>query len=50
MAPASITYPWLGGGREVTDKDVHGWPKTLTLVYVPFASQGKSLWKDFGDL
>lgn len=40
----------LGGGREATDKDVHGWPNTLALVSVSLTSQGKSLWKDFGDL
>lgn len=50
MAAASIPFAQLGGGREVTGKDVHGWPNTWALVSVSLASQGKSLWKDFGDL
>ena len=50
MATAFIAFTRLGGGREVLDKDVLGWPKTLTLVYVSFASRDKSLWKDFRDL
>lgn len=50
MAAAPIPFTQLGGGRENTGKDVHGWPNTLALVFVSLTSQGESLWKDFGDL
>lgn len=40
----------MGGGRETMGKDVPGWPNTLASVSVSLSSQGKSLWKDFGDL